>query len=126
MKNKNMMNHNIFKINDDESLSINIQKINVILKIFNDDQKQYSIIKNRLHISKKHINKIIKKYHDELLQKHFEIFKTLQFLRRHCRFHNMRQKIETYIKKCFNCQKNKHNIHKKYEKIQYQKLFKNS
>ena len=84
MKNKNMMNHNIFKINDDESLSINIQKINAILKIFNDDQKQYSIIKNRLHISKKHINKIIKKYHDELLQKHFEIFKTLQFLRRHC------------------------------------------
>ena len=103
MKNKNMMNHNIFKINDDESLSINIQKINAILKIFNDDQKQYSIIKNRLHISKKHINKIIKKYHDELLQKHFEIFKTLQFLRRHCRFYNMRQKIKTYIKKCFNC-----------------------
>ena len=89
MKNKNMMNHNIFKINDDESLSINIQKINAILKIFNDDQKQYSIIKNRLHISKKHINKIIKKYHDESLQKYFEIFKTLQFLRRYCRFYNM-------------------------------------
>ena len=75
-----MINHNICKINDDESLSINIQKINAILKIFNDDQKQYSIIKNRLHISKKYINKIIKKYHDESLQKHFEIFKTLQFL----------------------------------------------
>ena len=55
-----------------------------------------------------------------------KIFKTLQFLRRHCRFHNMRQKIEIYIKKCFNCQKNKHNIYKKYEKIQYQKSFKNS
>ena len=41
----------------------------------------------------------------------------MQFLRRHCRFHNMRQKIETYIKKCSNCQKNKHSIHKKYEKI---------
>ena len=40
------MNHSIFKINDDESLLINIQKINVILKMFNDDQKQYSIIKN--------------------------------------------------------------------------------
>ena len=79
-----------------------------------------------MHISEKHINRIIKKYHDESLQKHFEIFKTLQFLRRHCQFHNMRQKIEIYIKKCFNCQKNKHNIHKKYEKIQYQKSFKNS
>ena len=37
MKNKNTINYNIFKINDDESLSINIQKINAILKIFNDD-----------------------------------------------------------------------------------------
>ena len=45
---------------------------------------------------------MIKKYHDKSLQKHFEIFKTLQFLRRHCQFHNMRQKIETYIKKYFN------------------------
>ena len=37
MKNKNMMNHSIFKINDDKLLSINIQKINAILKIFNDN-----------------------------------------------------------------------------------------
>ena len=44
----------------------------------------------------------------------------MQFLRQHYRFYNMRQKIETYIKKYFNCQKNKHSIHKKYEKIQYQ------
>ena len=86
------MNYNISKINDNESLSVNIQKINATLKIFNDDQKQYSIVKNRLHISKKHIKKIFKKYHDESLQKYFEIFKTLQFLRRHCRFYNMRQK----------------------------------
>ena len=28
----------------------------------------------------------------------------------------MRQKIETNIKKCVNCQKNKHVIHAKYEK----------
>ena len=102
IKNKNMINHSIFKINDDESLSINVQKINAILKIFNDNQKQHLKIKNWLHISKKHINRIIKKYHDVSLQKYFEIFKTLQFLRRHCQFYNMRQKIEIYIKKCFN------------------------
>ena len=39
MKTKNMINYNILKINDDELLSINVQKINVILKIFNDNQK---------------------------------------------------------------------------------------
>ena len=33
----------------------------------------------------------------------------------------MRQKIEAYIKKYHNCQKNKHATHAKYEEIQYQK-----
>ena len=31
----------------------------------------------------------------------------------------MRQRVETYIKKCLNCQKNKHVTHVKYEHIQY-------
>ena len=33
----------------------------------------------------------------------------------------MRQKIETYIKKCFDCQRNKHVTHVKYEEVQYMK-----
>ena len=33
----------------------------------------------------------------------------------------MRQRVETYIKKCLSCQQNKHAIHAKYEKIQYMK-----
>ena len=33
----------------------------------------------------------------------------------------MRQRIETYIKKCLSCQQNKHATHAKYEKIQYMK-----
>ena len=33
----------------------------------------------------------------------------------------MRQKVKTYIKKCLNCQRNKHVIHVKYNKIQYMK-----
>lgn len=69
-------------------------------------------MKKQLRISKNKINKIIKKYHDKSLQNYFDIFKTLQFLRQNYRFHNMRQQIKIYIKKCFNCQKNKHNIHK--------------
>ena len=38
----------------------------------------------------------------------------------------MKQHVETYIKKCFNCQKNKHVIHVKYDEIQYQKSSKSS
>ena len=38
----------------------------------------------------------------------------------------MKQRIETYIKKCFNCQQNKHVIHVKYDEIQYIKSLKSS
>ena len=33
----------------------------------------------------------------------------------------MRQRVETYIKKCLSCQQNKHVTHAKYEEIQYMK-----
>lgn len=113
------INHSILKINNDGFISINVQKLNATLQIFRVEDEQFSIIKKRLDISKNEIDEIIKKYHDGSLQDHFDIFKTMQFLRRHCWSHNMRQKIETYIKKCLNCQKNKHSIHAKYEEIQY-------
>ena len=32
----------------------------------------------------------------------------------------MKQRVETYVKKCSSCQKNKHATHAKYEEIQYQ------
>ena len=38
----------------------------------------------------------------------------------------MKQKIETYIKKCLNCQLNKHATHVKYEEIQYMESLKAS
>lgn len=117
---KKKIKHSIFKINNDESISVNIQKVKTTLRIFKNENEQFSIMKKRFDISKNKVEKIIKKYHNESLQNHFDIFKTMQFLRRYCQFHNMRQKIETYIRKCFNCQKNKHNTHKKYKKIQYQ------
>ena len=33
----------------------------------------------------------------------------------------MKQRVETYIEKCLNCQRNKHVTHVKYEEIQYMK-----
>ena len=61
----------------------------------------------------------IKKHHDESLQSHLDVVKTIQLLRQNCQFPNMRQRVETYIKKCLNCQRNKHVTHAKYEHIQY-------
>ena len=77
MRNKKVFNHNVFKINDDELLSLNRRKFNAMLRIFRDDQKQYSIMKEKLQISKKDIDECIKKYHNKFLQKHFEVTKIM-------------------------------------------------
>ena len=84
MRSKEIFNRSIFKINDDKLLSLNKQESNVMLCILRDDQEQYSIIKEKLQIFEKNINKCIKKYHDEFLQKHFEVTKIMQLLRQHC------------------------------------------
>ena len=81
MKTKEIFNHNILKINKNESLSINRHKLNAILRILKDDKKQYSIEKERLHISNDKIDEIIKNHYDESLQSHSNVFKTLQLLR---------------------------------------------
>ena len=47
---KKIINHNIFKINRNEFLSINTKKLKTILKILRDDQKQYFIKKNKFQI----------------------------------------------------------------------------
>ena len=126
MKNKRISDHSILKMNKNESLSININEINATFKILKNNEKQYSVIKEKLQISKDKINDTIKEHHDESLYEHFDVNKTLQLLRRNCAFFNMKQHVETYIKKCFNCQKNKHFTHAKYDKMQYRKSSKKS
>ena len=77
-------------------------------------------------MSKDRINNTIKKHHDESLYEHSDVSKTLQFLQRSCAFFNMRQHVKTYIKKCLNCQKNKHFTHARYNEMQYRKSSKKS
>ena len=117
MKSKKVFNHNILKINNDETLFANCREINMTLKIMRDNQEQFSIVHEKLQISKNKIDEFIKKHHDELLQSHFNVIKTIQFLRTNYQFSNMKQKVETYIKKCLNYQQNKHVIHVKYDEI---------
>ena len=101
---KKIFNHNIFKINNDEILFANRHEINMTLKIMRNDQEQFSIVHEKLQISKDKIDEYIKKHHNESLQKHLDVTKTMQFLRQNCQFSNMRQRVETYIKKCLNYQ----------------------
>ena len=116
---KEVFDHNILKVNNDETLFVNRHEINMTLKIMRDNEEQFSIVHEKLQISKDKIDEYIKEHHDESLQKHFDVIKTIRLLRQNCQFPNMRQRVETYIKKCLNCQQNKHVTHAKYEKIQY-------
>ena len=121
MNSKEVFNHNILKVNNDEILFANRHEVNMTLKIMRDDQEQFSIVHGKLQISKDKIDEYIREHHDESLQSHSSVIKTIQLLRQNCQFSNMRQRIETYIKKCLNCQRNKHVTHAKYEEIQYMK-----
>ena len=119
MNSKEVFNHNILKVNDDEILFANRHEVNMTLKIMRDDQEQFPIVHEKLQISKDKIDEYIKEHHDESLQNYLDVIKIIQLLRQNCQFSNMRQRVETYIKKCLSCQKNKHVTHAKYEHIQY-------
>ena len=117
MKSKKKFNHNILKINENDIISANHHQINAILRIIKDEKKQFFVSKKRLQILKNKIDEYIKKHHDDSLQKHSEVSKTIQLLRQYYQFSQIKQKVETYIKKCISCQKNKHATHVKYKKI---------
>ena len=119
MKTKKIFNENILRINNNETLSSNYKEITITMRIIKDDQKQFSVKKKKLRISKNKINEYIKKHHDNSIQKHLKMIKIMQLLRYYCQFSHMKQKVEIYIKKCLNCQRNKHATHAKYEKIRY-------
>ena len=81
MNSKKVFNHNILKVNNDETLFANRHEINMTLKIMRNNQEQFSIVHEKLQISKDKIDEYIREHHDESLQNHFDVIKTIQFLR---------------------------------------------
>jgi len=77
MKTKKSFNHSILKINNDESLLTNRHELNAILRILRDESEEFLIKKKKLQISINKIDEYIKEHHDESLQKHLEMIKTL-------------------------------------------------
>ena len=77
---KEIFNHNILKVNKDDTLFANYHEANAMLKIVRDDQEQYSIIHEKLQISKNKVDEYIKEHHDESLQSHSSVIRTIQFL----------------------------------------------
>ena len=119
MKSKEVFDHNILKVNPDGLLSANTKELNATLSILRDDDKQFPIEMGKLQIPDDKIDDCIKEHHDGPLIGHPGVSKTLQLLRQHCQFPNMRQRVEDHIKRCLSCQQNKHSTHAKYGEVQY-------
>ncbi len=77
METKKSFNHSILKVNNDKSLSTNKHELNTILRILRDESKEFLIKKGKLQISINKIDKCIKEHHDESLQGHLGVTKTL-------------------------------------------------
>jgi hypothetical protein len=83
MKTKESFNHSILKVNNDESLLINRHELNATLRILRDESEKFLIKKRKLQILINKIDECIKEHHDESLQRHLRVIKTLQLLRQH-------------------------------------------
>jgi hypothetical protein len=77
MKTKKLFNHNILRVNNDESLLVNKYKLNAILRILRDNIEEFPIKKEKLQISIDKIDECIREHHDESLQKHLRVTKIL-------------------------------------------------
>ena len=84
METKESFNHSILKVNQDGSLLANKHELNATLRILQDDTKEFPIEKGKLQIPTDKIDECIKEHHDEPLQGHPGVTKTLQLLRQHC------------------------------------------
>ena len=61
---------------------------------------------------------VISNHHDDPLHGHPGITRTMELIKRHYEFPNMRNKVGKFIKNCVSCQQNKHSTHAKYGEAQ--------
>jgi len=61
---------------------------------------------------------IIRQHHDDPVHGHQGIIRTCELIQRNYDFKGIKQKVTDYIKKCAECQKNKHSTHAPYGEMQ--------
>jgi len=101
---KEVVSNAILRIESDGSLGP-AQQLNNILRITNE-------LPEELHEA------IIRQHHDDPVHGHPGIQRTMELIRRNYEFKGMKEKTTQFIKKCADCQKNKHSTHAPYGEMQ--------
>jgi transposase InsO family protein len=65
---------------------------------------------------------IIRQHHDDPVHGHPGVARTMEQIQRNYQFSGMKDKVASYIKKCADCQKNKHSTHAPYGEMQPMEL----
>jgi transposase InsO family protein len=77
-----------------------------------------SIVKIRPELPEEFHEAIIRQHHDDPVHGHTGVSRTMELIQRNYHFKNMKKKVEDYIKKCADCQRNKHATHAQYGESQ--------
>jgi hypothetical protein len=65
---------------------------------------------------------IIRQHHDDPVHGHPGVSRTMELIQRNYQFKNMKDKVTSYVKKCADCQRNKHSTHAQYGEMQPMEL----
>jgi RNase H-like domain found in reverse transcriptase/Reverse transcriptase (RNA-dependent DNA polymerase)/Integrase zinc binding domain/Retroviral aspartyl protease len=101
---KEIVNKPVLAVRDDGSIGP-AQQVNGILKITNEVPEGLQ-------------EQIIRQHHDDPVHGHPGITRTMELIRRNYEFTKMKEKVTEYIKKCADCQKNKHDTHAPHGEMQ--------
>jgi transposase InsO family protein len=94
----------LFKQNQDGSLELAIE-INNVLTITNKVPEELQ-------------EAIIREHHDDPVHGHPGVTRTMELIQRNYSFQKMKDKVTNYVRKCADCQKNKHGTHAPYGEMQ--------
>jgi hypothetical protein len=106
---KEIIKNTILKFNEDGSLGPAKTINNLTMSI-------------RLEVPEELQKTIIRQHHDDPVHGHPRITRTMELIQRNYQFKNIKDKIASYIKKCADCQKNKHSTHAQYGESQPMEL----
>jgi hypothetical protein len=76
------------------------------------------IIKVRVDVPEELQEQIIQQHHNNPVHSHPGIARTIELITQNYQFRNIKDKVTTYIKKCADCQRNKHSTHAQYREMQ--------